>query len=111
MQVVTTLLAIATGLLGLVFLVGSQGQVHRLVVGVILLAAALALVVLPRLRPRRVEVIQRIDLPPESTMKGFTCRSCGAPLSPPDLLVKDGTPGARCPHCGAEFEVQEPPRW
>ena len=36
MQVVTTLLAIATGLLGLVFLVGSQGQVHRLVVGVIL---------------------------------------------------------------------------
>ncbi len=111
MQVVSALLAVATGLLGLLFLVGSQGQVHRLVVGVILLAAALALAVLPRLKPRKVEVIQRIDLPPESRLGGLACRSCGAPLSPPDLRVKDGTPVARCPHCGTEFEVQETVRW
>ncbi|MBN1335139.1 MAG: hypothetical protein JXB39_04205 [Deltaproteobacteria bacterium] len=111
MRIASTLLAVATGLLGLVFLVGSQGQVHRIAVGGVLLAAALALVALPRLRPRRVEVVQRIDLPPETALKSLVCSSCGAPLSGPDLLVKAGTPWARCPHCGAEFEIQEAPRW
>ncbi len=64
MTIVTYLIAAVVAFFGLMFVVGSQGQVIRVIVGIILFGAAGVLVYLTRVRPKHEQVthVQKIDL-------------------------------------------------
>jgi hypothetical protein len=98
---------------GIIFVVGAQGQIMTMVVGVILLAAAGALVWLALQRPRQstTTVVQKIDLSGDVKLQEMTCRSCGGSLSKDSVSVKAGAVFVNCPYCGAAYQIEEEPKW
>jgi hypothetical protein len=113
MKLIAYPLAAMLGLLGIVFVVGAQGLPMRIVVGVVLLAAAGALVWLALQRPQQttITVEQKIDLPGKVNIQAMTCRSCGAGLSKDSVAVKAGAIYVNCPYCGATYQLEEEPKW
>lgn len=113
MRVVIYALAALIGFLGFMFLVGSQGQIIRLVVGIVLLGAAIALVYLTRIQPKVTETttVQKIDLSGDVDIEEIRCRSCNAPLSKDEIEVKAGAIFVQCEHCGATYQFEEEPKW
>jgi len=112
-KVVAYLIAAIVGLLGIMFLAGSQGQVLRLVVGIVLLIAAIAIAYLSRLQPKSTETttVQKIDLSGDVDIQEIRCRSCNAPLSKDEIDVKAGAIFVQCDHCGATYQFEEEPKW
>lgn len=92
MVVLLYLAALGSLLLGLLFLIGSAGQVHRLAIAAVFLAASGACVGLA-LRLRRKSV------PPDPTLWIRRCQHCSweAPLS-------SGT--TVCERCGAPIKLE-----
>ncbi len=113
MKVVTYLIAVIVGFLGLMFLAGNQGQVLRLVVGGVLIIAAIAIVFLTRVQPQanQTTTIQKIDLSGDVDIQEIRCRSCNAPLSKEDITVEAGAIFVECSHCGATYQFEEEPKW
>ena len=113
MKLVAYPLAALLGLLGIVFIGGSQGSVMRVVVGVVLLAAAAALVWLALQRPKQMTttVVQKIDLSGDVHLQDLTCRSCGGSLGKESVAVKAGAVFVNCPFCGAAYQIEEEPQW
>ena len=111
MKWIATFLALALGALGLIFLLGSQGQVYRILVGVLLLVAAVAVVALVRLRPVVVQRTQRIELSGDVSLQSLTCTKCGGQLSKKNLTVQAGAVFVDCPYCGAHYQLEEAPKW
>lgn len=113
MKVVTYLIAVIVGLLGVMFLAGNQGQILRLVVGGVLIIAAIAIVFLTRVQPRasQTTTIQKIDLSGDVDIQEIRCRSCNAPLSKDDITVEAGAIFVECGHCGATYQFEEEPKW
>ncbi len=115
MQIVTYVLAAALGFFGLVFLVGSQGQVLRLVVGVVLLAGAGVLVYLMRVRPQpsqvNTTVVQKIELSGNVNLQNLTCKNCGGRLTEKSIAVKAGAVFVNCEFCGTAYQLEEEPKW
>lgn len=113
MKIVTYLIAGMLAFLGLMFLVGSQGEVLRLVVGGVLLVAAGALIYLSRVQPKKTEVtnVQKIDLSGDVNLEEIRCRSCNAPLSKDEISVEAGAILVSCSHCGATYQFEEAPKW
>jgi hypothetical protein len=99
--------------LGLVFVVGAQGQIVRVVVGVVLMLAGVALVWLARQRPSQTttNVVQHIDLSGNVNLQELTCRNCGASLSQRSISVQAGAVFVHCEYCGASYQLEEEPRW
>jgi hypothetical protein len=113
MKLVAYFLAAILGGLGLIFLTGSQGQVIRLVIGVVLLLAGGAVVYLIRARPQHIETttIQQIDLSGDVNLEEIRCRSCNAPLSKEDIVIRAGAIFVQCSHCGSTYQFEEAPKW
>ena len=115
MRIVGSLLAAVVGLLGLVFLIGAQGQVLRLAVGVVLLAAAGAIVYFMLLRPQvqqiQQTVVQKIDLSGDVNLERMTCQACNAPLSKDAISLKEGAILVTCPSCGTTYQIEEKPKY
>ncbi len=113
MRVISYLLAIAVAILGFIFLVGNQGQVTRIVIGVILLIAAGVIVYLGRSASSSAgaTLTQKIDLSGDVSLEEFRCRSCNAPLKKEQIEVKAGAIFVECDHCGATYQVEEEPKW
>lgn len=113
MKVVAYLLAVFLGLLGLIFVVGAQGQIIRVVIGAVLLIAAGALVWLARQQTKHVTttVVQKIDLSGDVNVQELTCHSCGGTLSKESVTVKAGAVFVNCPYCGASYQLEEEPKW
>ncbi len=113
MKVVTYLIAVIVGLLGVIFLAGNQGQILRLVVGGVLIIAAIAIVFLTRVQPQasQTTTIQKIDLSGDVDLQEIRCRSCNAPLSKDDITVEAGAIFVECSHCGATYQFEEEPKW
>lgn len=113
MKLVAYPLAVLLGLLGVVFVVGSQGVVLRVVVGAVLMAAGGALVWLARHQTKHVTttVVQKIDLSGDVNVQEMTCRSCGGTLSKESVTVKAGAVFVSCPYCGASYQLEEEPKW
>jgi hypothetical protein len=107
------LLAVVVGLLGLVFLAGNQGEVLRIVVGGVLIAAAIAMVVAARMRPKVIQrnVVQKIDIGGDVRLEDLKCRKCGATLSKEAVTVQDGAVMVACPYCQAAYQMEEEPKW
>ena len=113
MRVISYLLAIAVAILGFIFLVGYQGQIARLVIGVILLFPAAAVAYFGHLAstPRDTVTTQNIDLSGDVSLEEFRCRSCNAALNKDQIDVKAGAIFVECAHCGATYQVEEEPKW
>lgn len=113
MEIVTYLIAAVVAFFGFMFVVGSQGQFIRVVVGIILFAAAGVLVYLTRVKPTKEEIthIQKIDLTGDVQLEQMKCQSCGGALSKDHLEVKAGAIFVDCPYCGASYQIEEAPKW
>lgn len=113
MKLIAYPLAALLGLLGLIFTVGSQGEVLRIVVGVVLWAAAGAMVWLALQRPAesKTTLVQKIDLSGQVNLQELTCRGCGGTLGSDAVSVQAGAVFVQCPFCGAAYQLEEEPRW
>lgn len=113
MRIVVYLVAALVGLIGFIFLAGSQGQVFRLIIGVVLIIAGIVIVYLTRVQPRRIETtnVQKIDLSGDVNLEEIRCRSCNAPLSKEDIEVRSGAIFVSCSHCGSTYQFEEEPKW
>jgi hypothetical protein len=113
MEIVTYLIAAVVAFFGFMFVVGSQGQFLRIVVGLILFAAAGVLVYLTRVKPKKEEIthIQKIDLSGDVQLEQMKCQSCGGALSKENLEVRAGAIFVDCPYCGASYQIEEAPKW
>jgi len=113
MQAIVYLLAVALGFFGVMFVVGAQGQVLRIVIGVILFAGAGVLVYLTRVRPQQVTttVVQQIDLSGDVSLEQMKCRNCGGTLSDKSLTVTGGAIFVECEHCGTKYQMEEQAKW
>ena len=113
MKVIAYLLAAVLGILGVIFVVGAQGQWMRVVVGVVLIAAATTLVWLARQQPKdtTTQVVQKIDLSGDVNLQDMTCRSCGGSISKQSITVKAGAVFVNCEYCGAAYQLEEEPKW
>jgi len=113
MKLIAYPLAGVLGLLGLVFVVGAQGQWMRVVVGVVLWLAAAALIALALMRPRQMTttVVQKIDLSGDVNLEELTCRACGGTLGKESVTVRAGAVFINCQYCGASYQLEEEPKW
>ena len=113
MKLVAYPLAAALGFLGLMFVVGSQGQVMRIVVGIVLMIAGGALIWLALQQQKEVKhtVVQKIDLSGDVNVQEMTCRSCGGNLSKESVSVKAGGVFVNCEYCGSAYQLEEEPKW
>jgi hypothetical protein len=113
MKLVAYFLAAALAVVGIIFLLGSQGVILRLVIGVILIIAAGAIVYLTRVQPQATQTttIQKIDLTGDVRLEEMRCRSCSSPLSREDVEVKAGAIFVNCSYCGATYQLEEEPKW
>jgi Zn finger protein HypA/HybF involved in hydrogenase expression len=95
------------------FVVGAQGQSMRIVVGVVLMVAAGALILLALLKPKPIEttLIQKIDLSGDVNIEQMKCRSCGGILNKDSISVRAGGIFINCPYCGSAYQLEEAPKW
>ena len=113
MEIVTYIIAAVLGFFGVMFVVGAQGQIIRVIVGVILMAAAGVMIYLTRMRPKHEEttIVQKIDLSGDVNLEEMTCRNCGGTLDEDALSVHAGAIFVECPYCGASYQIEEAPKW
>ena len=113
MKLVAYPLAALLMVLGLLFVVGAQGQIMRIVVGAVLLAAAGALIwlALQNPKPSVTTVVQKIDLSGDVNLQDLTCRACGGTLGKDSVAVKAGAVFVNCQYCGAAYQIEEEPKW
>ncbi len=113
MKIVTYIIAAILAFFGFIFIVGAQGQIMRMIVGVILFVAAGILIYLTRMRPEQTEVthVQKIDLTGDVHLEQMKCQSCGGALSKDNLVVRAGAIFVDCPYCGASYQIEEAPKW
>ncbi len=114
MKLVAYPLAALLAALGLLFVVsGARGQPYQIVVGMILLAAAGALIWLALQQPKvsTTTVVQKIDLSGDVKLQNLTCRSCGGTLGKESISVKAGAVFVNCQYCGATYQIEEEPKW
>ncbi len=113
MKIVSYIIAALLALLGFVFLTGSQGQIIRLLIGLVLFVAAGAVIYLFRSKPQVTQntVVQQIDLSGDVNLETMKCKVCGAPLAKDSLEVKAGAIFITCSHCGSSYQFEEEPKW
>ena len=106
-------LAALLAALGLMFVAGAQGQPLRIVVGVVLMAAAGALIwlALQQPKPSVTTIVQKIDLSGNVKLQDLTCRACGGTLGKESVAVKAGAVFVNCQYCGATYQIEEEPKW
>jgi len=105
------ILAVLLGFGGLIFLLGSQGSVARIITGVVLIAAGIVLAFLARIKSPQPTVIQQIDLSGDVHAEHLKCKACGATLDPNSVSVEAGGIFVKCPYCGTSYQLEEEPKW
>jgi Zn finger protein HypA/HybF involved in hydrogenase expression len=111
MSILIPVLSILLGLLGLLFVIGSQGQVGRIVIGLVLVGAAIVLFITTRLRAKETTVVQKIDLTGDISTREMKCKNCGGTLTNKSVTVKAGAIFVACEYCGTSYQLEEAPKW
>lgn len=113
MKIISYLVAAVLALFGFIFIAGSQGQILRIVVGVILLAAAAVFVYMTRVKPQpsQTTVVQKIDLSGDVNLEKIECQNCQGTLDRDSIEVRGGAIFVNCPYCGASYQFEEEPKW
>ena len=92
---------------------GGRGNVLTIVVGVILIVAAIAFLWLALMKPKPSEttLVQKIDLSGDVNIEQMKCRSCGGILNKDSISVRAGGIFINCPYCGSAYQLEEAPKW
>ena len=98
-------------LLGLIFLIGFQGQIGRLIIGVLLIAGGVLLFASSRLRLRQTTIVQKVDLTGDISAQELKCKNCGSTLSNKSVAVRAGAIFISCEFCGTQYQLEEAPKW
>ena len=115
MRVALVLLAVVLGVLGIVMILaaGAGNAVLRIAVGAVLLVAAGVVGWIGR--PQALEVHQHVhqtvELSGDVRPQGITCTQCGAPVPADSVKVRAGGIWVTCARCGAEYQLEEAPKW
>jgi hypothetical protein len=98
---------------GIMFVMGARGNIMTIVVGVVLLAAAVAFLWLALMKPKPIEttLIQKIDVSGDVNLEQMKCRSCGGILNKDSVSVRAGGIFINCPYCGSAYQIEEAPKW
>jgi len=113
MKPLAFLLAFLLGVVGFLFVAGHEGSPMRIVVGVVLFAAAGALIWLAmhRVPESKTTIVQKIDLSGNVNLQELTCRSCGGTLGKKSIAVRAGGIFITCEFCGTAYQLEEDPKW
>ena len=113
MKIAVYILAGLLGVLGLfgLFAAGEGNAVVRVIISLILLAAAATVVALSRLRPQHHTHEMKVEMPGETSLEQIQCKQCGATLSSKSVRVSAGAVFVSCEFCGAEYQLEEAPKW
>jgi uncharacterized protein with PIN domain len=113
MKIVFYGIAAVLGLLGIIFIAGSQGIIMRMVIGVILFIGAGGMIYLSRMQPQiqRTEITQKIDLSGNVSLQKLKCQACGGELTEKLLQVKAGAIFVECEYCGSTYQLEEDVKW
>ena len=111
MSILLNVFAVLLGLLGLLFIIGFQGQTGRLIIGIVLCAAGGLLVVVSRMRPKQTTVVQKIDLTGDVSTQELKCKNCGSTLTNKSVTVRAGAIFISCEFCGTQYQMEEAPKW
>lgn len=113
MKILSYLVAAVLVFFGFVFITGSQGQILRIAVGVILMGAAAAFVYMTRVKPQpsQTTVVQKVELSGDVNLEQIKCQNCGGVLDKDSIEVKAGAIFVNCPYCGASYQFEEEPKW
>ncbi|OQA21547.1 MAG: hypothetical protein BWY63_01221 [Chloroflexi bacterium ADurb.Bin360] len=113
MELVTYIIAAVLAFFGLMFVVGMEGEIIRLIIGLVLMAGAGVMVYLTKMRPRKQEttIVQKIDLSGDVALEQMRCRSCNGALSKDAIEVRAGAIFINCPYCGTSYQIEEAPKW
>ena len=102
-------------ILGLVFVIASAdgNTVTRLIAGLVMLAVGAWLLRLGTVRRKSLPVVvsQQVHLSGDVDIQELQCTKCGGGLSSENLTVRAGAVFVSCPFCGAEYQVEEEPKW
>jgi hypothetical protein len=98
-------------LLGLIFLIGFQGQIGRLVIGILLVGGGVLLLAASRLRPRQTTFVQQLHFTGDITPQELKCKNCGSTLSNKSVAVRAGAVFISCEFCGTQYQLEEAPKW
>ena len=92
---------------------GSIGRSDDRTIGVVCLGAAFMLVVLMRLKPIHETHVHemKVDLSGDVSLENLTCKQCGGNLSEKSVSVRAGAVFVQCEFCGAEYQLEEAPKW
>lgn len=98
--------------LGVIFLLASVYAISRLLVGIVLTLAGVAVAFLTwRTGVAPPTVKYEIETPGSLKLDSVKCPNCGAGLDPSKIELRVGAPWIKCGYCGKEFEVTEEPKW
>jgi uncharacterized membrane protein YfcA len=111
MAVLVNALSVILALLGLLFVIGFQGQVARLIIGLVLIASGAVLFATTRLRPKETTVVQKIDLAGDISTQELKCKNCGSTLTNKSVAVRAGAVFISCESCGTQYQLEEAPKW
>ena len=111
MSILINILSVVLGLLGALFVIGSQEQIGRIVIGVILIGAGIVLYATTRLRAKETTVVQKIDLTGDISTQEMKCKNCGGTLTSKSITVKAGAIFVVCEYCGSSYQLEEAPKW
>jgi hypothetical protein len=111
MSIIVNVFAVLVALLGLLFVIGFQGQTGRLMIGLILIGAGALLFVVSRMRPTQTTFVQEIDLTGDIAAQELKCKNCGSTLTNQSVDVRAGAIFISCEFCGTQYQLEEAPKW
>ena len=111
MTILINVFSVALALLGCLFVIGFQGQMGRLVIGLVLIAGGIVLFATTRLRPKQTTMVQKIDLTGDVSAQELKCKNCGSTLTNQSVTVKAGAIFISCGFCCTQYQIEEAPKW
>jgi hypothetical protein len=111
MAILLNVFAAILSLLGCIFIVGYQGQIGRLIIGLILVGAGVVLFLVQRMRPKQTTVVQKIDVSGDVSAQELKCKNCGSTLTNKSVTVRAGAIFISCEFCGTQYQLEEAPKW
>lgn len=115
MRLALVALALVLGALGIVMVIaaGAGNAVPRLAVGIVLLLAAGVIGWIGR--PQAIQVThtvhQKVEISGDVQPQQVQCTQCGAGIPADSVKVRAGGIWVTCRKCGAEYQLEEAPKW
>lgn len=103
-------------IIGMLFIWASSvgTTMPRIIIGFISLFIGILLILLGKsivLKEQNSEIKINVELGGDTTLKEFTCKSCGGKLNTNNLKYEQGHIFVSCPFCNNTYEVSEEPKW